>query len=580
MNSAMTQRDVKSAFTLVELMISIALVVILMLGITKVFTLTAQTAGATNQLSASLRDSRAAHAEMYQDFSAAVRDGSPFMVIHSGTQTAWRNKTDADTDRDGNMLTIDIDGDNQEGDSAGENIPITSYNYRNHRLDMISFFARRRFDRQTGGGGTLGLLSQMSSNEALVWYGHLWLPDNSVKWTSPQGNFGASGVIPNAPAQSPTYPGQGSAASNPNNYYATQWTLGRVVTLLATPNPTSLDIKDLYGTQQRFFVTDPSAATKKITDPQRVYPMSPLQGGAYDSLTNTGAGTTTVFETSRYDLAGTSIDAFRNRLFTDINTSNAYPWFRYVMGFDDIIAVNPQGTAVTGGRFQASPFLTSPVTAQQVAMQAPIFLPACTQFIVEYAGDYFSQEQEYLPNSTTHDPDYGQIIDSYETGPTDGQIDFIVDPVTYKRQIRWYGLPRDTNGVDSKTGQLTGIPDGSVLGWSGTASTLKPSDMVDVVPLRDVYEAAAHSTKASSALQTKVGSLSANQAGAPFEHVLPFPNGNYITSTSTTANPFAYDCAWNPMEPKPKMIRIIFTLDDPNGKLPEGQTFEYVFTLP
>ena len=34
------------------------------------------------------------------------------------------------------------------------------------------------------------------------------------------------------------------------------------------------------------------------------------------------------------------------------------------------------------------------------------------------------------------------------------------------------------------------------------------------------------------------------------------------------------------MEPKPKMIRIIFTLDDPNGKLPEGQTFEYVFNLP
>ena len=58
--------------------------------------------------------------------------------------------------------------------------------------------------------------------------------------------------------------------------------LGRVVTLLTTPNPTSQDIKDLSAIQQRFFVTDPSAATKKITDPsQRLYPMSPLQGGAW-----------------------------------------------------------------------------------------------------------------------------------------------------------------------------------------------------------------------------------------------------------------------------------------------------------
>ena len=48
----MKHQAANPGFTLVELMISIALVVILMLGITKVFTLTSDTAAvATNQLS-------------------------------------------------------------------------------------------------------------------------------------------------------------------------------------------------------------------------------------------------------------------------------------------------------------------------------------------------------------------------------------------------------------------------------------------------------------------------------------------------------------------------------------------------
>ncbi len=86
----MTRRiDGKPGFTLVELMmISIAH------GggldarhITKVFSLTSQTAGATNQMSSSMRDARAAQAEMTQDFSSALRDGSPFMTLYSVSQS-------------------------------------------------------------------------------------------------------------------------------------------------------------------------------------------------------------------------------------------------------------------------------------------------------------------------------------------------------------------------------------------------------------------------------------------------------------------------------------------------------------
>ena len=43
-----------------------------------------------------------------------------------------------------------------------------------------------------------------------------------------------------------------------------------------------------------------------------------------------------------------------------------------------------------------------------------------------------------------------------------------------------------------------------------------------------------------------------------------------------------YVVAWGPDtvdQPRPKMVRIIVTIDDPDGRIAEGQTFEYVFRV-
>src|SRR4051812_27541433 len=104
------------AFTLIELMISIALVVILMLGITKVFSLTSQTASATNQMSSSVRDARATQAVLFQDMSNAVTENAPSMILRSMTMPAFRSRLDNDSDRDGLPLTSDVDGNNTEGE--------------------------------------------------------------------------------------------------------------------------------------------------------------------------------------------------------------------------------------------------------------------------------------------------------------------------------------------------------------------------------------------------------------------------------------------------------------------------------
>ena len=61
---------------------------------------------------------------------------------------------------------------------------------------------------------------------------------------------------------------------------------------------------------------------------------------------------------------------------------------------------------------------------------APYFLQHCSQFIVEYAGDYM--QQDVNGNMTGLGPD--------------GQIDYYLD-ANGNKHIRWYGMPRSSTGV-------------------------------------------------------------------------------------------------------------------------------------
>src|SRR5689334_10526929 len=71
----------------------------------------------------------------------------------------------------------DADGFSYTWDEAGSGLspepPVlpTTPNDRAHRLDTMSFFSRGRFERQTGNDDEF--VSDMSSNEAWIWYGHL-----------------------------------------------------------------------------------------------------------------------------------------------------------------------------------------------------------------------------------------------------------------------------------------------------------------------------------------------------------------------------------------------------------------------
>jgi len=531
------------AFTLVELVVAVAIALVLTIAVGSVFRMTSDTIGAGQALGGVVRDSRAVQTVIASDLSGAVlpygagastlEDG-PFLLIRSERLTMFRTRNDQVTDRDGDVYTLDFNANNTEGEPnvPGEVVRHTDVNGRSHRLDRLMFFGRGLFGRQTGGdvasGGRGPFVADMSGHEAFVWYGHLRLPDP----TTPSGD--ARGYVSRLPGEvvPPASPSQPQPA-NALNFYAADWALGRMVVMLIGGEDTNSDgvgdvLTDRHGTPQVYL-----RRTTRITDGTSV---APLHGRFRNRrvLSSDGADQWEL-EWSRYDVANTSIAQFREIVQRYGRQNVTFPWHVWFSGL----------------RFEADPHPGKPLTAAGVARTGPILLSNCAHFIVEYAGDFVTQDSDPIRGSSTPEQD-GTVL---RVGP-DGAVDFIVLP-DGSRQTRWYGLPRDTSG------------DGLVPG--GRAHN---NEMPDVVPLRDVRRTARDAPPAEAAPFERFE----NVGGQP---PLPLPaTGDYATSLPAGAS---YTVAWGPDtadEPRPRMLRIVISLDDPRDRLAAPQTYPFIFRLP
>jgi prepilin-type N-terminal cleavage/methylation domain-containing protein len=542
------------AFTLVELIISVALVLVIMLGVNFVFKMAGDTVNAGQSLNESVRGTRAAQATLFDDFSRYAPDG-PSLLLRSRSQVAFRNRQDELSDTDyresgsfaertsAKATIIDLDGDGLFN-SPGERALITSPGRRVSRVDVVSFFARGTFRRQTGGqvginpsnspgiDPTAPLVSSRGSSEAWIWYGHLAIPDNNGTFTinTPGENGGTS----------KSNPGVGLFSTNPNNFYASNWILGRFAAVLVEPgdhdrNPAT---PNRIGDPSEVFIgrnpTAPVDSRSPLTQQSSAY----YQEADGSTVQFPAGGGIIAFRDSRFDLVGTSISGYRQILSNAINALGLNTdWWSEMM---------------LGPRFETNPFIVRPITARSIAQQAPIFLPGCTQFIVEYAGDFLSQDND--PTSSN----FGDVVGVFfppgqnrVTQPTDGEIDYIV--VNGVKQIRWYGLPRDSSGDTIAQGYTSG-PQGN-----------RNNRLIDVVPLRDL-------------IQTAPGYSGQQAFFEKSTPMLPSGSGNYANSMDLDDD---YTCAWGPNDTvRPRMIRITMVVDDPTGRLAEGQTVEFVFTLP
>jgi prepilin-type N-terminal cleavage/methylation domain-containing protein len=536
-------------FTLIELMISVAIALVLILAVNRVFRVTSDTIGAGQTLSSKGRDFRAVRSSFYNDLTMSVPpqaagsstlDDGPFLVIRSERIMMFRNRADQLADRDADPATSDVDADNTEGEAGvpGEVVRTTDLNDRSHRLDRLMFFARGQFRRQTGGdiasGGRVPFQAEMSSPEAFVWYGHLQLPDYSTP-TADQRRYATRRPGERVPSSSPL--GQ-LQPKNPLNFYAADWTLGRVAIGLTEGADESNDgvgdlIYDDHGQPQLFY-----RRSAGLLDAGSLAPIRANVGTGGAVRSDDGWE----LEWGRYDVANTSITQYRQILgrYISANPSTGpLAWYNLVSAL----------------QFQADPFPRRPVTAADLARTVPVFLPNCSQFAVEFAGDFVTQKVDDPYRSPNENVPDGTVM----SNTPDDRIDFVVLP-DKSHNVRWYGFPRDTTG----DGRIPVVARGNA------------NQMPDVVPLRDVRR---------TAVNLRPGEMD----GAPFERMrdergrqrLPLPSGgDYARSTSPDAS---YVVAWGPDTaalPRPQMLRIVFTLDDPAGRLNAAQTYEYVIKLP
>lgn len=399
-----------AGFTLIELMVSIALVVLLLAGINAIFKMSSDAVGTGQQLSAMTRDNRSARVVMEEDAKRWASDGPLFVI----------------------MNTTDASG---------------------RRRDILAFCARGEFRRNTADDGSF--VSDITSNEAWIWYGHLNVPNPS-----------ATGVVPSD-------------------------TLGRMAILLKP--------RDLL------FASGAPVTDHVLRRTANFSEMATIAKGCEDTTGNWQ------IEQSRYDLAGTTLTQLRQ----DLGTA-AIAGVGNKPAFDTWLANS------FAYNFECDPFISRPMTSQVIARAMPQFVQSCSEFIVEFAGDYVKQDSN------------GEVA---TIGP-DGVIDYIFAPATGKRAIRWYGLPRDLDD------------DAQVNGFS---SGRKNYDMAEVVPLYEILHSKASNTFAD------------------FERKHPAQSASYSLPRPDTEK---YTCIW--LNDAPRLVRVHIKVEDPAGRLADGQWFEYV----
>ncbi len=338
----------RSGFTLTELMISIALSLVLIAGVSQVFRVTSDVVSAGQAISEQTREAISTYQVLRDDLRAIAHD-APFLAVVSGVT---QSHIDDDSFRAGDAPSA-------------------------FRTDRLILFTRGMYHRQTGNDGEL--MAAQAEREAYIWIGH-----------------------PTIDGQSP---GQGDATSNPENYAASKWSLGRVAVLLS-PDPSGR-VADIHGDHQRHFAPGSAAIT--------------LKPFTADSRSDDGAFS---LPQSRYDVANTSIPQYR--------------WH-----VQHAALVDPDWwVSVCDVRFDARRYVPRPIASEDFAYTTPLLASNISEFVVEFAGDWLTQDVD------------GNIV----ALEPDGVTDYVVDGDA--RSIRWYGMARDVDG----DGDYDVVPLGTLAG--------------------------------------------------------------------------------------------------------------------
>ncbi len=493
-----------------------ALVSVLLVGISTVFRVTSDTIGAGAALGEVLRGHRSIGNQLSLDFLgyssknniAESDDNSGIIPI--GTPEEGGNRQPAIVIFSSQIPSF-FDA---AAESAATNV--------NRRADSISFFTNGSFQRQVGEGSSF--TSDFKSNSAWIWYGHLRIFNGVLANANATIGYDVPGT------KSPV----GSGGVSPN-YFARDWVLGRGCYLLSDFNNAAKNaIIDNAGVTQTF-INRPWATPE--TESTQLNPLTYGAGANQGGLNLQQMGT---------DLAATTADLFRQRLqfLADPEGNSAATAVPYRGGrrdnwYEDMLATS-------GQRFWCNPYpgASASFTPESLARRVQYLQPGVTQFAVEFAGDF---------------------------APLDGQIDTqVVNGVT---QIRWYGFPRNVAGLPTTISKL----EGDVLPLRDYAApTPSPGQYVAENSANNLTDwRGPEKNNSSTSILARFSGVQA--AYDPLDPKLR--DATYTVAFGPYEFDKTWNAVTDPHPLYPRLIRIVVEISDPNGKLKEPVVQEYVFPV-
>ena len=221
----------RSAFTIIEILVTIGILVLIAAGMSTIFTSISETVNAGKRVAELNRFAAQFERVMRQDFESMTRDG--FLVI------VHQNAPGANPTRDVQLSPADA------SDLDNNGVP-----GRPRRADEIMFFSRSQYET-TRRAISPGMIAK--STEAAIYYGHgqKRRPDFTRPFNNPvsSNNFFFNPAIndQNIDQSGPEQAWLGTPSTDgiPNpNRYAVDWSLLRQVTLLTNPQTSGQDLPD------------------------------------------------------------------------------------------------------------------------------------------------------------------------------------------------------------------------------------------------------------------------------------------------------------------------------------------------
>ncbi|HUO06996.1 MAG TPA: prepilin-type N-terminal cleavage/methylation domain-containing protein [Phycisphaerae bacterium] len=548
MNQNSSYFPARRAFTLIEMMVAVSILVVIILAVGVTFQGASRSIGVSQSSLEMLSNVRAVQQQIAKDVEGIDKDG--FLVIRCGVFTDTHGVV--------------------------------------RRCDQICFFSRGSFQHRTGsaGGASISFTDSTTSPSAFVWWGQLAMerPNGTAPDGVPTAENTTLGLdqIP-----TPARPVQNSPTQVSTE--ETSYVLGRSAMLLFPQNaiassgsgggnisPGGVFIPAFY----------PSSSTN-LSAIDYYYPSITASNGHWWKL---GTETADITQ-SRLDAAATSIDG----IMRSLRAALGYPNTRNIGGSNTYTATDPNGTFTnSNNRYEADHFcyrrgaLSSPYDGTSLVngyfRMHPMALQGVSSLAIDWTdGSVYKEADANMapPGTYTQGSSASAAVDITTQKLIGKPTVAIPTSEPFDGSTRWYGMcdlsgqPNNNDIVAFARGPLpnppTAPPAAPIIVAHNSTTTADP-DFAAVPAANKKSDPYVDNGLTSDT--TPLGTITTRSVNP--DNTKYVPPAHYTSGDLYTAI-FSHD---TPRTFWPVALRFRYHVADPTGRLPNGRDFVQIIRLP